>query len=120
MTDEQLLTLLRAIRDLAMIPYPYPADSNNDAALCFALGHIAGIASKATTAARLGLPPHAPWRLVLNEEAFRELVAGKVVKLMTTTNTPIELILSDIGWERMFSAIRDADDDAAAAAAPAR
>jgi hypothetical protein len=45
---------------------------------------------------------------VLDEEAFRELVAGKVVKLMTTTNTPLELILSDIGWSRMLQAIDDA------------
>jgi hypothetical protein len=50
----------------------------------------------------------APWRLILDEEAFRELVAGKVVELMTTTNTPIELILSDIGWSRMLIAIEDA------------
>jgi hypothetical protein len=42
----------------------------------------------------------------INEEAFRELVAGKVVTLRNTSNgTMVKLILEDIGWGRMLDAI---------------
>jgi hypothetical protein len=52
MTDEQILTLLLCIRSLAQIPYPFPENSPNGSArahpaLAFALGQIAGIATKA-------------------------------------------------------------------------
>jgi hypothetical protein len=47
-------------------------------------------------------------RLALDEAAFRDLVAGNVVKLRTTTNLSVELLLSDIGWSRMLTAVEDA------------
>jgi hypothetical protein len=50
MTDQEIVRLLQCIRNLAMLSYPYPAHSSNDDALCFALGQIAGIASKALAA----------------------------------------------------------------------
>jgi hypothetical protein len=47
-------------------------------------------------------------RLVLDEEAFGELVAGRTAHLLTTTNSPVDLILADIGWARMLTAIENA------------
>jgi hypothetical protein len=47
MTDEQIVTLLRSLRALAMIPYPHPEHSRGHPALVFALGNIAGVATKA-------------------------------------------------------------------------
>jgi hypothetical protein len=41
----------------------------------------------------------------LDETAFRQLVAGNTVKI--PGNPPLEIILADIGWERMFMAITD-------------
>lgn len=50
-------------------------------------------------------PADLPMHLVLDETAFRELVAGRVV---TLADGRVKLILSDIGWWRMFQAIEDA------------
>jgi hypothetical protein len=46
-------------------------------------------------------------RVALDEEAFRDLVAGKIVHAPTDKGA-VEFILSDIGWSRMFVAIDDA------------
>jgi len=42
-------------------------------------------------------------RIVLDEIKFRELVAGRIVRI-----GEIEIILSDIGWSRMQAAIEQA------------
>lgn len=42
-------------------------------------------------------------RVVLDEPAFRDLVAGKVVDL-----GEVQLVLSDIGWNRQLCALLDA------------
>lgn len=47
-------------------------------------------------------------RAVLDEDAFRKLVRGEVVKLRTADDHYVELILSDIGWGRMEKALVDA------------
>jgi hypothetical protein len=47
MTDQQLRTLLKVIRTVASVPYPFPQGSRNDADLVFALARITGIAAKA-------------------------------------------------------------------------
>jgi hypothetical protein len=44
-------------------------------------------------------------RIVLDEIKFRELVAGRIVRI-----GEIEIILSDIGWSRMQAAIEQASD----------
>jgi hypothetical protein len=44
-------------------------------------------------------------RIVLDEIKFRELVAGRIVRI-----GEIEIILSDIGWSRMQAAIEQARD----------
>jgi hypothetical protein len=49
-----------------------------------------------------------PIRVRLDEAGFRELVAGKVVRLVTTDGTGVELILADIGFDRMELALTDA------------
>jgi hypothetical protein len=55
-------------------------------------------------------------RAVIDEGAFRELVAGRSVRLPTGTRGQfVELILSDIGFSRMADAIADAKADALAA-----
>jgi hypothetical protein len=50
-------------------------------------------------------------RAVLDEAVFRELVAGRVVKLELNTGGHVELILRDIGWARMLQAIEDAKEE---------
>ena len=67
-------------------------------------------------------------RLVLNEAAYRDLVAGRVARLTIDGRAvsemrratagipeqiPVELILSDIGWARMVLALNDAMDEEA-------
>jgi hypothetical protein len=50
-------------------------------------------------------------RAKIDEQAFRELVAGKVVRLETPrygAEIAIEVILEDIGWGRMLDAIANA------------
>jgi hypothetical protein len=62
-------------------------------------------------------------RLALDEAAFRDLVAGRVVRLTVSGSmvremlratagipeqVPVELILVDIGWARMLCAIDEA------------
>jgi hypothetical protein len=49
MTQDQHIALLRAIRDMAMLPYPYPQgpDPAVDDRLVLALGQIAGLAMRA-------------------------------------------------------------------------
>lgn len=50
----------------------------------------------------------APIYIVLGEAEFRDLVAGRVAKTATASGgqlQPVEIILSDIGWERMTRAI---------------
>jgi hypothetical protein len=49
-------------------------------------------------------------RFVMDEQRFRDLVAGKVVSFRLTRGA-IEIILSDIGWKRMATAIGDAIDE---------
>lgn len=51
-------------------------------------------------------------RVVLDEAAFRDLVAGKIVSAGASPATPVEIILSDIGWNRMLLAIAVAIDEA--------
>ena len=45
MTDDEHVKLLRAIRELALVPYRYADGANNDPHLVMALGQIAGLAS---------------------------------------------------------------------------
>jgi len=48
MSDAELVRLLEAVMAVAMTPYPWPTGATaNDDRLVFALGQIAGIASKA-------------------------------------------------------------------------
>lgn len=44
-------------------------------------------------------------RIALGEAEFRDLVAGRVARTKTASGQPVEVILSDIGWERMTRAI---------------
>jgi hypothetical protein len=46
-----------------------------------------------------------PQRVVLDETAFRELTAGRIVRLRVPA---VEIILSDIGWTSMLRAVIDA------------
>lgn len=56
-------------------------------------------------------------RIVLDEKDFRELVAGRVARPKQRLDPPddgVEIILSDIGWDRMMAALyaaatRDSD-----------
>lgn len=47
MNDRQLLTLLEAIKSMALLPHPFPDGVRVNTALVGALGSIAGIAIKA-------------------------------------------------------------------------
>ena len=47
MTEEEIRKLLRAIRDLALLPYPLPEGAIVRPAYALALGKIAGTAFKA-------------------------------------------------------------------------
>lgn len=51
------------------------------------------------------LPVH---RAVLDEGGLRELLKGKVVRLRTADDHLVELILSDIGFDRLVFALADA------------
>lgn len=54
-------------------------------------------------------------RVALNEEDFRNLVAGKVVTISSgrvVRGISVEIILSDIGWGRMYAAIEEVDKGA--------
>jgi hypothetical protein len=60
-----------------------------------------------------------PIRLALDEAAFRELVAGRVARVPLRPwrhgeDPPVaaEIILSDIGWDRMRAAIDAAQREA--------
>jgi hypothetical protein len=46
-----------------------------------------------------------PQRVVLDETAFRELTAGRVIKLRVPA---VEISLADIGWTSMLRAVLDA------------
>jgi hypothetical protein len=50
---------------------------------------------------------NAPLRIVIDETAFRRLVAGELVT-HAVGNRQVELILSDIGWTKMMHAIGEA------------
>lgn len=56
------------------------------------------------TQRRVQLPPV---RVVLDEEEFRALVTKAVVrpKNLSPGSPPVEITLSDIGWNRIFSAV---------------
>jgi hypothetical protein len=45
-----------------------------------------------------------PIRVVIDEAKFRELVAGKVASCWTGSHQ-VEIILADIGWQRMIDAV---------------
>lgn len=47
MSDEQIIRILKVIRGLALLPYPFPDDGANDPSLALALGEIAGRATRA-------------------------------------------------------------------------
>jgi hypothetical protein len=51
-------------------------------------------------------------KCVLNEANFADLVAGNAVKPANTwpPGQPVEIILSDIGWDRMMEAVWAAMD----------
>lgn len=81
---------------------------------------VASIEKTMKTAAN-GCEAQAAWRatmseirLRLEEEHFRQLVAGKTVKIPWDEGNgreyPIKIILEDIGWDRMAQAIYDAMD----------
>lgn len=50
----------------------------------------------------------APIRVALDEVRFRRLVAGQVVATAAAGGERVEIILSDIGWQRILRAIVDA------------
>ena len=45
--DPELVALLRIIRKLALLPYPFPDDARHEPELLLALGQIAGLAGNA-------------------------------------------------------------------------
>ena len=47
-------------------------------------------------------------RIVITEDDFRDLVAGKQIDQSTGDNIVVQAILQDIGWDRMEKAIEDA------------
>lgn len=47
-------------------------------------------------------------RIVLGEREFRDLVGGHEVQVRTLGAETVALILADIGWARMLTAIDDA------------
>jgi hypothetical protein len=49
MTNDQMLILLKAIKDLAIMPYPFEDNTPRDERLIWALGEIGGLASKAVS-----------------------------------------------------------------------
>jgi len=49
-----------------------------------------------------------PTRIALDEAAFCDLVAGKEVERADLRGHKVQLILSDIGWDRMVDAIAEA------------
>lgn len=48
------------------------------------------------------------FRVVMDEGGFRALVKGSVVRLRTADGALVELILSDIGFGRIVSAVNEA------------
>lgn len=54
--------------------------------------------------------PEGLWahRAALDEEAFRKLVRGEVVRLRTQGDHYVELILSDIGFDVMLGCVHEA------------
>ena len=46
-----------------------------------------------------------PVRVALSEADFRKLVRGETVIKETITGKVVELILSDIGWGRIYNAV---------------
>jgi hypothetical protein len=64
-------------------------------------------------------PSGRPVRVALDEAAFRELVAGRIARLPLRPwphgedpPVAVEIILSDIGWDRMQAAIDAAQREA--------
>lgn len=51
-THEQAIKLLRAIRDLALLPYPWPDTIDLDPLIPFTLGQIGGLCTKAISEAK--------------------------------------------------------------------
>jgi len=49
----------------------------------------------------------AAWRVALDEGAFRQLVAGQVLKVIVGDGDRIEIILSDVGFIPMLRAVLD-------------
>lgn len=47
-------------------------------------------------------------RIVLGEDEYRELVAGREVQVKTLGAETVALILADIGWARMLIGIEEA------------
>lgn len=47
-------------------------------------------------------------RVVIDEKDFRQLVAGKVARLISANGEVVEVIIADIGWSRMSFALTDA------------
>jgi len=52
-----------------------------------------------------------PIRVRLDELTFRQLVAGEVVRLVAARGESVELILADIGFDKMLDAIDAVRDD---------
>jgi hypothetical protein len=50
-----------------------------------------------------------PIRFALDEKQFRQLVKGQVLRLTAHDGTEIEIILSDIGFDRMVLAVLDGE-----------
>jgi hypothetical protein len=46
-------------------------------------------------------------RVVIGEAEFRELVAGREVRLGASNGDQVDAIISDIGWVKMFRAVLD-------------
>jgi hypothetical protein len=51
-----------------------------------------------------------PIRFALDEKQFRQLVKGQVLRLTALDGTLVEIILSDIGFDRMTFAVLAANE----------
>jgi hypothetical protein len=121
LTDADVLDRLRQVRALCGPPPEGFLDlSAVTPVLQSALGRLCGLATMALEfhGDRIGegtaIGALATLDIRLDEDGFRDLVAGKPVTLhaltpMTADGQDVRLILADIGWDRMEKAIADAE-----------
>lgn len=51
--------------------------------------------------------PHTTYRISLDESDFDDLTSGKVFREKYPDGTTVEMILSDIGYERMIEILQE-------------